>query len=378
MNNIPLSITNKIGKNLYQIPNHPICIIKNKIYDYFRSSREIIEDISPYVDVQSNFDDLLIPKDHPSRSKSDTFYSDDNTVLRTHTSAHQTKFMRDGKKNFLVTGDVYRKDEIDAFHYPVFHQMEGVSILNNEIDPVEVCDVIKRDLGGLIEFLFPNCEYKFVDTYFPFTEPSCEIEVLLNGKWVEVLGAGVIRKQIMESCGLGHVSGWAFGLGLERLAMIFFEVPDIRYFWTDDERFKNQFQSGQITKFKEYSKYLYQKKKESLTPQKKAAIRKKSYEARRAKKADPSQFGKMEYAALKHRVAAKARQGRKMGFNLTPEYIQSVFENCGGVCALSKIPFDMNLGTAKNRNPYRPSVDRISSSKGYVKGNIQIVLGKII
>jgi len=255
MNNIPLNITNKIGKNLYQISNHPICIIKNKIYDYFRSSREIIEDIGPYVDTQSNFDDLLIPKDHPSRSKSDTFYSDDNTVLRTHTSAHQTKFMRDGKKNFLVTGDVYRKDEIDAFHYPVFHQMEGVSILNNEIDPVEVCDVIKRDLGGLIEFLFPNCEYKFVDTYFPFTEPSCEIEVLLNGKWVEVLGAGVIRKQIMKSCGLGNVSGWAFGLGLERLAMIFFEIPDIRYFWTDDERFKNQFQSGQITKFKEYSKY---------------------------------------------------------------------------------------------------------------------------
>jgi hypothetical protein len=132
--------------------------------------------------------------------------------------------------------------------------------------------------------------------------------------------------------------------------------------------------TDQLEQVKEYSKYLYQKKKESLTPQKKAAIRKKSYEARRAKKADPSQFGKMEYAALKHRVAAKARQGRKMGFNLTPEYIQSVFENCGGVCALSKIPFDMNLGTAKNRNPYRPSVDRISSSKGYVKGNIQIIL----
>ena len=255
MTNIPLTIKNKIGKNLYQIPNHPICIIKNKIYDYFQNSREIIENVKPYVDIQSNFDDLLIPKDHPSRSKSDTFYLDENTVLRTHTSAHQTKFMRAGKKNFLVTGDVYRKDEIDAFHYPVFHQMEGVSILSNEIDPLEVCDVIRRDLGGLIEFLFPNCEYKFVDTYFPFTEPSCEVEVFLNGKWVEVLGAGVIRKQIIENCGLGNVSGWAFGLGLERLAMIFFEIPDIRYFWTDDERFKNQFQIGQITKFKEYSKY---------------------------------------------------------------------------------------------------------------------------
>jgi len=253
--NIPLSIKNKIGKNLYQIPNHPICIIKNRIYEYFQNSREIFEGLSPYVDVQSNFDDLLIPTDHPSRSKSDTFYSDDKTVLRTHTSAHQTGFMKEGRSNFLVTGDVYRKDEIDAFHYPVFHQMEGVSILGSKIDPIEVCNRIKQDLGGLIEFLFPNCEYKFVDTYFPFTEPSCEVEVLLNNKWVEVLGAGVIRDKIMENCGLSHLSGWAFGLGLERLAMIFFEIPDIRYFWTDDERFTNQFQSGQITKFKEYSKY---------------------------------------------------------------------------------------------------------------------------
>jgi len=253
--NIPLSIKNKIGKNLYQIPNHPICIIKNRIYDYFKNSREIFEGLSPYVDVQNNFNDLLIPEDHTSRSKSDTFYSDDHTVLRTHTSAHQTKFMKEGRSNFLVTGDVYRKDEIDAFHYPVFHQMEGVSILGSKIDPIEVCNLIKQNLGGLIEFLFPKCEYKFVDTYFPFTEPSCEVEVLLNNKWVEVLGAGVIRDKIMENCGLGHFSGWAFGLGLERLAMIFFEVPDIRYFWTEDERFINQFQEGQITKFKEYSKY---------------------------------------------------------------------------------------------------------------------------
>jgi phenylalanyl-tRNA synthetase alpha chain len=255
LGNIPLSIKNKIGKNIYQIPDHPICIIKERIYDYFKNSREIFEGINPYVDTKSNFDDLLIPSDHPSRSQSDTFYKDVNTVLRTHTSAHQTQFMRDGKNNFLVTGDVYRKDEIDAFHYPVFHQMEGVSILDGQIDPIKVCEVIKQNLGGLIEFLFPGCEYKFVDTYFPFTNPSCEIEVLLNGKWVEVLGAGVIREEIMTNCGLINKSGWAFGLGLERLAMIFFEIPDIRYFWTDDERFINQFKKGQITKFKEYSKY---------------------------------------------------------------------------------------------------------------------------
>lgn len=253
---IPLSIKNKVGKNIYQIPNHPICIIKNKIYDYF-SDREKIENLDPYVSVKSNFDDLLIGIDHPSRSKSDTFYLNKEIVLRTHTSAHQNEFLKKGIKNFLVTGDVYRKDEIDCFHYPVFHQMEGVKILENKIDKLEVCDIIRKDLGGLIQYLFPGCEYKFIDTYFPFTEPSCEIEVLLNGKWVEVLGAGVIHDKIMKNCGLENFSGWAFGLGLERLAMIFFEIPDIRYFWTEDSRFLEQFKEGQITKFKEYSKYPF-------------------------------------------------------------------------------------------------------------------------
>lgn len=254
INNIPVTIKNKVGKNLYQIPNHPISIIKNKIYDFFKD-REKIEGLNPYVSLKSNFDDLLISSDHPSRSTSDTFYENENTVLRTHTSAHQTEFMRQGKINFLVTGDVYRKDEIDCFHYPVFHQMEGVTILPSLINPLIVCDKIKEELSQLIIYLFPGSEFRFVDTYFPFTEPSCEVEVLLNGKWVEVLGAGVIRDEIIKNCGLEKVSGWAFGLGLERLAMILFEITDIRYFWTDDERFKNQFKEGEISKFKEYSKY---------------------------------------------------------------------------------------------------------------------------
>lgn len=252
--NIPTSIKNKIGKNLYQIPNHPISIIKNKIYDFFEG-REKIEGLNPYVSLKSNFDDLLIDNTHPSRSSSDTFYEDENTVLRTHTSAHQTEFLKQGKTNFLVTGDVYRKDEIDSFHYPIFHQMEGVTVLSSFVEPLEVCEHIKEELGNLINYLFPDSQYRFVDTYFPFTYPSCEVEVLLNNKWVEVLGAGVIRQEIIQECGLGKVSGWAFGLGLERLAMILFNINDIRYFWTEDERFICQFREGEITKFKEYSRY---------------------------------------------------------------------------------------------------------------------------
>jgi hypothetical protein len=123
-----------------------------------------------------------------------------------------------------------------------------------------------------------------------------------------------------------------------------------------------------------FGKWDYQQKKKDLTPAQKEVIRKKSREVARAKKAEPGNFGKLEFAALKHRVRAKAKDGRVMGFNLTPEYIQKVFDDCKGKCVLTGLDFSMELGTKKKRNPFRPSVDRISSSKGYVKNNIQIVL----
>ncbi len=123
-----------------------------------------------------------------------------------------------------------------------------------------------------------------------------------------------------------------------------------------------------------FGKWDYQQKKESLTPAQKEAMRKKVRDIARAKKALPENFGKLECTALKNRVKAKAKDGRVMGFNLTPEYIQKVFDECKGKCTLTGLDFNMELGTKKKRNPYRPSVDRISSSKGYVKGNIQIVL----
>jgi phenylalanyl-tRNA synthetase alpha chain len=250
--NITPKIKEKLGKNLHNQKNHPIEIIKNKIYKYFGESFEKFDSFDPKVNTVENFDNLLIEKDHPSRRLSDTYYIDDETVLRTHTSAHQNELLRNGHKKFLVTGDVYRKDEIDTKHYPIFHQTEGVCIVDDGVDPKE--ELIKV-LSGLVEYLFPNCKYRFNEDYFPFTTSSFEVEVEFEGKWMEILGCGVVHEKIMNNCNLNNKKAWAFGLGLERFAMMLFDIPDIRYFWSDDERFLKQFENGKETKFQPYSKY---------------------------------------------------------------------------------------------------------------------------
>lgn len=238
--NIPQSINNKRICKLHNKKGSPICLIKERIYHYFKSTNipfKSYDDLSEVVTTKNNFDLLLIPENHPSRSKSDTYYLAETKVLRTHTSAHQNELLSLGEQHFLVTGDVYRKDEIDRFHFPVFHQMEGVHIVEDEIDPE---DDLKKTLSGLVEFLFPNKQYRFNSDYFPFTHPSYEVEVLLGEKWVEILGCGVVQTKILEHNNVTQ-KAWAFGLGLERLAIIFYSIPDIRLFWTDDTKFTSQF-----------------------------------------------------------------------------------------------------------------------------------------
>jgi phenylalanyl-tRNA synthetase alpha chain len=259
--NIPPSITTKVGRQLHNRTNHPIEIIKKLIYQYFDGLDGYdfckFDDLSPIVSVADNFDRLLIPTDHPARSKSDTYYVNEDTVLRTHTSAHQNQLLAMGKRNFLVTGDVYRKDEIDRCHYPVFHQMEGVGMTPK--GNWDAYEELLRILGGLVNHLFPGCEYRVNDDYFPFTDPSIEIEVKYNGEWLEILGGGVMQSRIAEN---NNAPGtyWAFGLGLERLAMILFKIPDIRYFWSEHPRFLDQFSTGKVVTFTPYSELPSQHK----------------------------------------------------------------------------------------------------------------------
>lgn len=169
-------------------------------------------------------------------------------MLRTHTSAHQNELLSKGYRHFLVTGDVYRKDEIDAHHYPIFHQMEMFTFIH-ECDPEKE---LKTILSGLVAYLFPNCNYRFNTDYFPFTDPSYEIEVEYRGKWMEILGCGIVRQEIVTA---NNIEGTAIaaGFGLDRLAMIFADISDIRYLWSTHERFLDQFADGKLNLFKPYS-----------------------------------------------------------------------------------------------------------------------------
>ena len=214
----------------------------------------------------NNFDSLLIPPEHVSRSKSDTYYLNQSTVLRTHTSAHQTTLLREGEDKFLVTGDVYRRDEIDSSHYPIFHQMEGVRMFTDEdfeeagvVTMEDKLKFVEQDLKdgleGMVKELFGDVKMRWGEDYFPFTDPSFELEIYFNDEWLEVLGCGVVHREIVKAVDRGGQPGWAFGLGLERLAMVLFSIPDIRLFWSQDERFHSQFQSGEIVTFQPYSKY---------------------------------------------------------------------------------------------------------------------------
>jgi len=273
-NNVPPHIAALVGRGLHTKPNHPLGIIRDQIQEYFSTlpdEYKIFDAEDPIVTTKQCFDDLRIPPEHPGRSPSDTYYLSDETLLRTHTSAHQSMHLRDGYECFLCAGDVYRRDEIDASHYPAFHQLEGVKLF----DPKEMegakdlkgedwikspeCQKIAADLKqvleGLMDHLFGECEKKWSEDYFPFTEPSYELEIMYEGEWLEVLGCGVVHEEVLEMAGRSDRRGWAFGLGLERLAMILFKIPDIRLFWTEDERFHSQFKEGQITTFNAYSKY---------------------------------------------------------------------------------------------------------------------------
>ena len=230
----------RINKTLGSL--HPINQTKDYILDFLNNlGFEIIE--GPEIETEEfNFDMLNIKKSHPARQMHDTFYVNNRShVLRTHTSPVQIRGMLERKPPlaFISGGKVYRKDD-DATHLPMFHQIEGIYV-NKDVSFANLKDLIFEIVYKLFG---SDIKIRFRPSYFPFTEPSAEVDILSeNGKWLEVLGCGIVNPIVLENCKIDSkkLSGLAFGLGLERIAMLKFGINDIRDFYKSNLDFLTQF-----------------------------------------------------------------------------------------------------------------------------------------
>ena len=243
------------GKRTQIGHKHPMYVVLDEIKDIFIGMGfEILE--GPEVELADyNFTKLNTDEGHPAREWSDTFYltEDSSILLRTQTSPMQIRAMEENELpiRMLAPGRVYRKDEVDATHSPMFHQIEGMVIDKG----VTMAD-LKGTLDAVMKKLYgEDTVTRFRPHHFPFTEPSCEMDVQCHkcgGKgcptckgegWIEILGAGMVHPKVLEGCGIDTsvYSGWAFGMGLERLAMRRFKISDLRLIFENDVRFLEQF-----------------------------------------------------------------------------------------------------------------------------------------
>ena len=243
------------GKDVTVGHRHPMYIALDEIKDIFIGMGFTILDGPEVEFAENNFDRLNAEEGHPSRDWSDTFYFDEDSrvMLRSQTSPMQVRAMDSMELpiRILAPGRVYRKDEVDATHSPMFHQVEGMVIDKN----VTMAD-LKGTLNTVVEKLYgEGTKTRFRPHHFPFTEPSCEMDVQCHkcggvgcptckGEgWIEVLGAGMIHPRVLEMAGIDTevYSGWAFGMGLERMAMRRFKIADLRLIFENDIRFLEQF-----------------------------------------------------------------------------------------------------------------------------------------
>lgn len=297
--NITPRITSRLNKQFHNLKGHPINLTRRRIQNFFYNNFTkpsgnplfaVFDNISPIVTSKQNFDSLLFPDDHPGRSSTDTYYINKDYMLRSHITAHDEELIRMGFNAFLSVGDVYRRDQIDTTHYPAFYQLDGLRLFSQDelfkkvkdpsdlkifqqghrtddkqedhtVDGAKLVEFdLKQTLTGLVQKLFgKEMKYRWVSCYFPFTHPSWELEIYHNGCWIEVLGCGVLEQAILKNAAVPEKVAWAFGMGLDRLTMIQYQIPDIRLLWTEDRRFLDQFNvDNPETKiiYKPISKYL--------------------------------------------------------------------------------------------------------------------------
>jgi phenylalanyl-tRNA synthetase alpha chain len=217
--------------------------VLDEIKDIFKSIGFSVAYGPEIDDDYHNFEALNIPKNHPARDMQDTFFIEDNVVLRTHTSNVQIHLMEEKSPplKYIVPGRVYRNESISFKSYCLFHQVEGIYVDKN---------VSFSELKGTIEYFVKrmfgkDVKIRFRPSYFPFTEPSAEVDIWNDerGQWLEILGCGSVDPAVFENVGYdpGIWQGYAFGMGVERIAMLKYKIGDIRHFYQGDVRFLSQF-----------------------------------------------------------------------------------------------------------------------------------------
>ena len=233
---------------------HPLYQVMEELENLFISMGFSIVEGPEIETVENNFDKLNAPKNHPTRDLSDTFYIDKNLLLRTHTSPVQIRIMM--QKNppirIISAGRTFRFDDVDDTHSPMFHQMEGLVVDEN----VTMANLMHTLDSFIKEFFGKEMKTRYRPHYFPFTEPSCEVDVSCfkckgagcpdchdTGWSMELLGCGMVHPNVLENCGIDSkkYSGFAFGMGVDRIAMVKYGIPNIRFLFDNDARFLKQF-----------------------------------------------------------------------------------------------------------------------------------------
>lgn len=259
-------------KRLLEMPdltrkaNSPVKFVIDKILTLPLFQDFDVAQIPETISTHNAFDMFDFPADHQSRKETDTYFVNPGWILRTHTTSMWLYYLNDpmtlkklnerGWVGELSFGKVYRKDEIDRKHFPVFHQIDGLYLCKRSQKTITLKD-LQDVLAEIVKGVFgPKIEYRFLDDAFPFTDPSTQIEIKFGNDWLEVVGAGIARNSTLEKLGVdpGTYNGWAFGFGVERLAMMKMGIPDIRVLWSDDPRIVKQFTSIG-SRYKEVSKY---------------------------------------------------------------------------------------------------------------------------
>jgi len=230
---------------------HPVMETMDKIIDYFVALNFAVESGPMVEDDFHNFEALNLPKYHPARDMQDTFYFKDGGLLRTHTSPVQIRTMLERKPpiRMIAPGTVFRRD-FDVTHTPMFHQVEGLVV--DAKDKVSFAN-LKSILIDFLQYMFGDVEVRFRPSFFPFTEPSAEVDISCifckaegcricsHTGWLEVLGCGIVDPNVFKAVGYEDVSGYAFGLGVERFAMLMHKIPDLRSLFEGDIRLLEQF-----------------------------------------------------------------------------------------------------------------------------------------